>query len=195
MLAGSVDGAMRAVGVRLWIDSGRPTSLVGRLMPAPPRLPLHYGRCTRAILLAAIAVIRPRHGDFDKDLDQKVLAAVLTFIPYMQPVARYGFPLGLWALELAPVFFGYGFVRMSRLPLHSRYAYLLRWENSFGPFRTMWDGLRALALMCFYQQPEVQAVLEIEWQRRADELVDRRARLQRMAPELANPRNAARTRR
>lgn len=161
----------------------------------PPALPIHYTRATRAILLAAIAAIRPRHGEFDQDLDQKVVRAILSFVPFMPPFPRYGFPLGLWVIELAPVLLGSGFVRMSRLPLKERGAYLARWEHAVGPFRTMWDGLRALALMCFYQQPEVQRLLEIDWQSRADELVERRGRLQRMPPDLANPRNAAKGRR
>jgi hypothetical protein len=164
-------------------------------MTSPPDLPFHYGTRTREILLAAIAVIRPRHGEFGKDLDASVMRSVLSFVPYMSPFTRYGFPFGLWAIELAPAALGYGFVRMSRMPAHTRGEYLARWENAFGPFRTLWDGLRALALMCFYQQPEILSLLEIEWQARADELVERRARLLQMAPELANPRNAVRGRR
>jgi hypothetical protein len=160
--------------------------------PSPPRLPFHYGRTTRAILRSAIAVLRPRGGEFDIDVDERVLRSILSFVPYMLPFARYGFPLGLWVIELSPVLYGYGFARMTRLEPSKRVGYLTQWEHAFGPFRTLYDGLRALVLMCFYQQPEVLALLDIDWQARADELTGRRARLQRMAPELANPRNVGR---
>jgi hypothetical protein len=159
---------------------------------SPPRLPFHYGGLTRRILRAAIAVLRPRGGEFDLDLDERVMRSMLSFVPYMPPLARWGFPLGLWAMELGPVVYGYGFTRMTRLDPSKRTGYLASWEHAVGPFRTLYDGLRALVLMCFYQQPEILAVLEIDWQARADELTERRARLQRMTPELANPRNAGR---
>ena len=156
----------------------------------PPPLPFHYGEGARNILRAAIAVLRPRGGEFDKDVDEAVLRGVLSFVPYMPPFARYGFPIGLWIMELAPVFFGYGFVRMSSLDLDACAHYLERFSHAPGPFHMLFEGMRALTLMCFYQQPEILAVLEINWQARADELIERRARLKRMAPELANPRNS-----
>ena len=155
----------------------------------PPPLPLHYTEATRNILRAAIAALRPHGGEFEKDVDEAVLRGVLSFVPFMPRFARYGFPLGLWLIELAPVLYGNGFVRMSRLDPLARERYLERWQHARGPFRMLFEGMRALTLMCFYQQPEILAVLEIDWQARADELVERRARLQRMAPELANPRN------
>ena len=155
----------------------------------PPPLPFHYGEATRNVLRAAIAVLRPHGGEFEKDVDEAVLRGVLSFVPYMPPFARYGFPIGLWILELGPLLLGHGFVRMSRLDAETRSRYLERWQNAPGPFHVLFEGMRALALMCFYQQPEILAVLEIDWQTRADELVERRARLQRMSPELANPRN------
>ncbi len=158
----------------------------------PPPLPLHYGESTRNILRAAIAVLRPHDGDFDKDVDEAVLRGVLSFVPFMPRFARYGFPIGLWLMELAPVLLGLGFTRMSRLDPPTREQYLARWAHAPGQLRILFDGMRALVLMCFYQQPEILAVLEIDWQARADELVERRARLQRMAPELANPRNSGR---
>jgi len=134
-------------------------------------------------------VLRPHGGDFEKDVDNAVLRGVLSFVPFMPPFARYGFPVGLWLIELAPPLCGLGFVRMSGLGLAERERYLERWVHAPGPLRMLFEGMRALTLMCFYQQPEILAVLEIDWQGRAEELVERRARLQRMAPELANPRN------
>jgi len=162
------------------------------MIDSPPRLPFHYGRTTRSILRSAIGVLRPRGGEFDLDLDERTMRSVLSFVPYMQPFARWGFPVGLWIIEISPFVYGYGFTRMTRLEPSKQAGYLTRWEHAVGPFRTLYDGLRALVLMCFYQQPEILALLEIDWQARADELTERRARLQRMAPELANPRNAGR---
>jgi hypothetical protein len=142
------------------------------------------------VLRAAIEVLRPHDGEFDKDVDEAVLRGVLSFVPYMPPFARYGFPIGLWLLELGPVFCGHGFARMSRLDPATRERYLARWAHAPGQLRVLFDGMRALTLMCFYQQPEILAELGIDWQARADELVERRARLKRMSPELANPRNS-----
>jgi hypothetical protein len=159
---------------------------------SPPRLPFHYGRATRVILRSAVEVLRPRGGVFDLDLDERVMRSILTFVPYMQPASRWGFPVGLWAVEFLPCMYGYGFTRMTKMEPGKRAGYINRWEHAVGPFRALYDGLRALVLMCFYQQPEILAILEIDWQARADELTERRARLQRMAPELANPRNAGR---
>ena len=68
--------------------------------------------------------------------------------------------------------------------------YISELENSQGPFQMAYQGIRSLVMLSFYQQPEVLAALEIDVPSRAQELIERRARLLKMAPELGNPRNA-----
>jgi hypothetical protein len=55
----------------------------------------------------------------------------------------------------------------------------------------LFEGLRVLVLVAFYQQPEIMKALDVEWTSRAQELIKRRAKLMAMDPALANPRNTA----
>ncbi len=154
------------------------------------RLPFYYSAPLLRSLRAAVEVIRPRHEIFDHPVDDAVLAKVLSFMPYMAALLRLGFAAGLGLLEYLPVFFGYGPTRFSSMPGPEAAAYLQRWQNGVGPFAMFFESLRELVLFCFYQQPEILEALGVDWQGRADELSERPARLQAMASELANPRNA-----
>ena len=55
--------------------------------------------------------------------------------------------------------------------------YLARVEVSYGPYALLFHGLRSLILICFYQQPQILELLEVDWQGRADALVVRRGEL------------------
>lgn len=120
-----------------------------------------------------------------------MLRDCLSFVPYMPAPARWGLPLGLCMLELAPALFGFGFTRFSSLERDRAAEYLGRVAHARAPLSTVYVGLRSLVLIVFYQQPEVLSALGVDWQRRADELTARRARLAAMPADLANPRNAA----
>ncbi len=108
----------------------------------------------------------------------------------MPAPARWGFPFGLWLLEFAPALLGFGFRRFSSLERDRATEYLGRVAHARAPLPTVYAGLRSLVLIVFYQQPEVLVALGVDWQRRADELTARRARLVAMPADLANPRNA-----
>lgn len=155
------------------------------------RLPFYYTAALTRSLRAAVVVIRPRHDLFDHPVDDAVVATLLSFMPYMAALLRLGFAAGLGLLEYLPVFFGNGLTRFSSMQEAQALAYLQRWQNSIGPFAMFFESLRELVLLCFYQQPEILEALGVDWQGRAHELVERRARLQAMASELANPRNSA----
>ncbi len=158
----------------------------------PPALPRLYGGLALRTLRAAIATLRPARGKFSATRDEAVLATALGFIPYLPPLLRYSLPFGLFYVEFAPCFYGYGMRRFSRMDAVAAGRYLSALESSHGPFQMAYQGIRSLVMLSFYQQPEVLAVLEIDVPSRAQELIERRARLLKMAPELGNPRNAER---
>jgi len=148
-----------------------------------------YGPMAMRTMRAAVRVLCPRDGGFRVSVDEGVLRTTLSFVPFLPLPFRWGLPFGLLYLEFAPVLFRYGLRRFSSMTHDTATRYIAEFEQSRGPFLMLYQGLRGLMLMAFYQQPEVLDALEIEWQGRADELVERRARLLRMAPELGNPKN------
>lgn len=155
------------------------------------RLPFYYTAALVRSLRAAVVVIRPRHDLFDHPVDDAVVEALLSFTPYMAVLLRLGFAIGLGLLEYSPVLFGYGLIRFSSMDRQRALAYLQRWQNGVGPLGLFFESLRELVLFCFYQQPQILRALGVDWQGRADELVERRARLLAMSDQLANPRNSA----
>jgi len=161
--------------------------------PGVPPLPRTYGPTTMRVLRAAIAVLRPSHGIFARPVDDGVLRTMLTFVPYLPVPLTWGLPLGLLGLELAPPLYRFGFQRFTTMDQATAARYLAGFEHSRGPFMLLFQGLRSLVLMSFYQQPQILEALEIAWQNRADELVERRGRLLAMPPELGNPKNTGRT--
>jgi len=135
------------------------------------------GRRSVAVLRKALETLRPRGGGFDHDNDQMVLDAMLSFLPYLPAPTRLAFPLGLAWLEYGPVLSGFGRVRFTRMKGDEAERYLRVWEMSAGPRAALFQGVRALALIAFYQQVDVLESMEVRWQQRADEQVARRARI------------------
>ena len=154
-------------------------------------LPTGFGRRSLRTLRAVVRVVRPREGIYERTGDDAVLRVCLSFVPYMPAPARLGLPIGLWLLEWCPLLFGLGPRRFSSLDEVDAAAYLARLLHSRPPLSTTVVGLRALMLIAFYERPEVLDGLGVEWQKRADELTQRRGRLLEMPRQLANPRNAA----
>ena len=114
----------------------------------------------------------------------------LSFVPFLPPTIRYTLPFGLLYVEFAPVLYQYGMRRFSRMDDAAAERYMAALDRSHGPFQMAYQGIRSLVMISFYQQPEVLDVLEFDLHARASELIERRARLLRMAPELGNPKNA-----
>jgi len=134
--------------------------------------------------------MRPHSGSFRSAHNEGVLMTALSFVPYLPPMIRYTLPFGLLYLEFAPVLYQYGMRRFSRMDDAAAERYMAALDRSHGPFQMAYLGIRSLVMISFYQQPEVLEVLEVGLSARARELVERRARLLRMAPELGNPKNA-----
>ncbi len=137
-----------------------------------------------------MSVLRPYEGIYDVDVDARVLATMLRFVPHMAAPVRLSFPLGLLLVEFGAPFFGFGMTRFRSMNRARAISYLERIGRGAEPFRMLFDGLRVLVLVAFYQQPEILAALGVDWAPRAEELIARRAKLMNMEPSLANPRNA-----
>jgi hypothetical protein len=154
------------------------------------RLPGPLARSATRTLARVITVLRPREGIYDVDVDDAVLATMLRFVPFMAPPLRLAFPFGLLLLEHAPVMLRFGFTRFRSMDGDDARAYIEKMAAGPEPLSLLADGLRALVMIAFYQQPEIMAAFGIDWASRAKELTERRAKLLRMEPSLANPRNA-----
>jgi hypothetical protein len=116
---------------------------------------------------------------------------VLSFVPFLPPPLRYGLPAALWTFERSPVWFGFGPRRFRALSDDEAVRYIRRWEHGRAPLSLVYQAFRSLVLACVYQHPEVLGALEIDWQKRARDLIEERGRLMAMSDDVANPRNAA----
>ena len=137
------------------------------------------GNTSMRILMHAIAVIRPRGGHFDADIDGDVARTVLGFLDYLPAPTRLSFPIGLRLLEYGPCLFQEGFRRFSTMDEATAARYLHHWERAGSAPSMLYQGVRALVLVCFYQHPKILEAMEVDWQGRADERVRYRARVLR----------------
>ena len=135
------------------------------------------GRTSVRIMRAVVATLRPRGEPFDADIDEEVLGTALGFLPFLPLPARLGLPLGLRLLEYAPPLLGGGFCRFSNMEPQRAARYLASWGEAGGQRAAMFQGLRALVLISFYQHPAILRALGIDWQGRAEQLTARRAAL------------------
>jgi hypothetical protein len=162
--------------------------------PTPGRadlpLPRVYGRRTLATFSRLIDTLCPPADVFPRPATERVLGTVLSFIPFLPLPLRYGLPSALWFFERAPLFFGLGRRRFGALTDEEAERYLRRWEHGSPAFAMTFQALRSLVLASYYSHPEIAEALGLDWQSRARELVERRGRLLKMNPEIANPRNA-----
>ena len=132
---------------------------------------------TERILIAAVAAIRPCGHGFDHPIDAAVLERVRSFFPFLPPPLRRAFPLGLRALEWAPLVVLRRRQRFTTLPVEDARLVLDRLLAHGGPFGALVLGLRTLVFLAFYQHPDVLRTLEVDWAGRAAELTRRRALL------------------
>lgn len=137
------------------------------------------GKTSMRILRHAVAVIRPRGGVFDLDVDDDVLRSMAGFLEYLPAPTRLSFPLGLRLLEYGPFLFREGLRTFSSMDEESAVRYLHRWERAGSAPSLLYQGVRALVFVCFYQHPKILQALEVDWQGRADERVRFRARILR----------------
>lgn len=146
------------------------------------------GKTSMRILKHAVAVMRPRGGVFDLDVDDDVIASMAGFLEYLPAPARLSFPLGLRLLEYGPFLFREGFRTFSSMDEETAARYLHHWERAGSAPSLLYQGVRALVFVCFYQHPRILEAMEVDWQGRADERVKFRARVlrERILREAAN---------
>lgn len=137
------------------------------------------GKTSMRILRHAVAVMRPRGGVFDLDVDDEVLDSMVGFLEYLPAPARLSFPLGLRLLEYGPFLFREGFRTFSSMDGETAARYLHHWERAGSAPSLLYQGVRALVFVCFYQHPKILEAMEVDWQGRADERVRFRARVMR----------------
>lgn len=137
------------------------------------------GNTSMRILKHAISVIRPRGSVFDIDVDDEVCRSMVGFLEYLPAPTRLSFPLGLRLLEYGPVLFREGFRTFSSMDGDTAARYLHHWERAGGAPSLLYQGVRALVFVCFYQHPKILEAMEVDWQGRADERVRFRARIMR----------------
>ncbi len=137
------------------------------------------GETSMRILIHAIAVIRPRGGVFDVDVDADVLQSIVGFLEYLPAPTRLSFPLGLRLLEYGPFLFREGFRTFSSMDEESAARYLHHWERAGSAPSLLYQGVRALVFVCFYQHPRILEAMEVDWQGRAENRVRFRARIMR----------------
>jgi hypothetical protein len=131
------------------------------------------------ILKHAMAVMRPRGGVFDVDVDDDVLRSIVGFLEYLPAPTRLSFPLGLRLLEYGPFLFREGFRTFSSMDEETAARYLHHWERAGSAPSLLYQGVRALVFVCFYQHPRILEAMEVDWQGRADNRVRFRARVMR----------------
>lgn len=137
------------------------------------------GPSSMRILKHAIAVMRPRGGVFDIDVDEEVCRSMVGFLEYLPAPTRLSFPLGLRLLEYGPFLFREGFRTFSSMDGETAARYLHHWERAGSAPSLLYQGVRALVFVCFYQHPKILEAMEVDWQGRADERVRFRARIMR----------------
>lgn len=129
------------------------------------------GKTSTKILMHAIAVMRPRGGFFDAEIDGDVARSILSFLEYLPAPTRLTFPLGLRLVEYGPFLFREGFRRFTSMDDETATRYIHHWERAGGAPAMLYQGVRALVLVCFYQHPKILEAMEVDWQGRADERV------------------------
>jgi hypothetical protein len=145
------------------------------------------------ILKHAVQVMRPRGGVFDIDVDEEVCQSMVGFLEYLPAPTRLSFPLGLRLLEYGPFLFREGFRTFSSMDDETAARYLHHWERAGSAPSLLYQGVRALVFVCFYQHPKILEAMEVDWQGRADERVRFRASVmqQRILHEAAEANAAA----
>jgi hypothetical protein len=129
-----------------------------------------------AILRAVIDALRPRGHGFDQAIDEYVLLEIDRTLPCLPLLTRLSLPVGLRLLEWGPPLFSRRRRRFTALDRQEARTYLQGWLDSrLAPRRFLVFGLRALIFLAFYQHPSVLEAMEVHWQQRLVESVERRA--------------------
>jgi hypothetical protein len=136
----------------------------------------HLSPRSAEILRAVVVAIRPRGHGFDQPIEDDVLLEIDRTVPYLPPLLRLAFPLGLRLLEWGPLFFVGEPTRLTRMEPERALAYCERWLHGRLPQpRMLMLGVRALVYLAFFQHPSVLDAMEVRWDRRMLDAVRLRA--------------------
>jgi hypothetical protein len=139
-------------------------------------VPIHLSPPSAAILRAVIAAIRPRGHGFDQPIDEDVLLEIDRTLPFFPPLMRRAFPIGLHALEWAPLLVAGRATRLTRMRREEAERYLDGWLRSrLAPRRMLALGVRTLIYLAIFQHPTILQAMEVRWGDRVPETVRLRA--------------------
>jgi hypothetical protein len=125
------------------------------LLRDPFRPPAKLSPGSQRILRALAAALAPSSDASSRSQDCAV-EFVSTMLPYMATLSRWLLPLGLLFFELGTWLFFFSWRPFSRLPLARQRLYARSWMHSrLAMRRQLFLGLRSLALIGYYDQPEV----------------------------------------
>jgi hypothetical protein len=111
----------------------------------------------RRTMAALIEVIMPRGGPFDLEVQDEMMSYVEEMLPYLPPLIRSAFPYGLLLLEYGTLPLAAKARSFSKLPLDQRERYIEGWmESRLFLRREMIKGIKALAVLAYFEHPEVK---------------------------------------
>ena len=129
---------------------------------APPNPP-NLGPATRNILRNMARVLLPRNERLNVGHEEEIVNFVDSFVLYLPPLLRLGFPLGVWAFQLASIILSGRFVPYTWLSPERQEAYMAGWTHSnLWWRRDLIKGVKALMMLGFYEIPEVQKFLNYD---------------------------------
>lgn len=95
------------------------------------------------------------------DLEDRIELHVRRMLQYMVPIVALGFVLGVYLLDVAPIWRFRAFSRIQKLGRDQAESVLTEMGESRSPFiRMLVLGVRGLVLSTFYDQDEVHAAMD-----------------------------------
>jgi len=110
----------------------------------------------RRVLHALVRTLIPRNAKINFPLEDDMQDFVDGYMDHFPSFLKFLFPLGLYFLEFGTWVFFFSWRRFSRLPAPDRERYIAGWAGSrFFLKRELIKGVRGLALLAFYSDPQV----------------------------------------
>jgi hypothetical protein len=135
------------------------------------RPPARLSEASRRRLRAVAAIVAPSR-DLGFDAGEATVTFVAAFLPYLPPLMRRGFPVGLVILDFLPILLFANFSRMSKLSVDARRAFLQGlFSSRIALVRELWHAIRGLVACAIYSRPEVHKALAYAPQGFIDEMV------------------------
>jgi len=111
---------------------------------------------SRLILRNLTGVILSQNDHFHPQVEEEILLGIEKFIPALPTPLRFGFTIGLYLLELGPLFFLGKLCRFSRLNFRERHQYIKKWVHCPIPLvRDLMKLMKGLIVIHFYDDPRI----------------------------------------